>query len=250
MIVLLDLINKLKLTGLKESFEYRLEEAMKDNMAHQDFLTLLLEDEALYRENLRCSRLRKKANFRDKVVLEQFETNRERGISKSMIKQMQSLKFMESFENILFIGGTGAGKSFLAQAVGHAACIAGKDTLFAPVNMLFTELECAEKSGSLLKLVQKIAKVELLILDDFALRAYSHQEATLLYQILEDRYQKGSTVITSQVGPDGWGTLFEDPVIAEAILDRIMKCAHTILLKAGNYRENHRPKEKIEIDAA
>lgn len=115
--------------------------------------------------------LRKRAKFRDKVLLDQFELNKERGISKAMIKQIQPLKFMEANENIIFIEGTGAGKSFLAQAVGHVACLSGKECLFAPVNILFTELECAEKTGSLLKLLQKIAKVELLILDDFALRA-------------------------------------------------------------------------------
>lgn len=246
--VLMEQINKLRLSGIKESIDYRLQEAIKDNMSYQDMMTLLFDDEIIYRENLRCGMLRKRAKFKDKVLLDQFEVNGDRGISKSMIKKMQTLKFMEAFENIIFVGGTGAGKSFLAQAIGHSACLSGKETLFAPVNLLLTEIDCAEKSGSLLKFLQKIAKVELLILDDFALRAYSHHEATLLYQILEDRYQKGSTIVTSQVKAEGWMTLFEDAVIAEAILDRLVKCAHTIQLKNGNYRENHRPKEKIEID--
>lgn len=243
-----DLINQLKFFGIKEGLEYRLTQAMKDNTSYQDFLTLLFEDERLYRENCRSSKLRKRAKFKDRASLEEFDCSTQRGVSKSMIRQMQTLHFMNSYENLIFYGQTGAGKSYLAQAIGHTACQSGKETLFISVNILFHQIQAAEKSGTYLSFLQRMAKAQLLILDDFALRNYTHQEATILYQILDDRYHKASTIITSQVKPLGWKNLFEDPVIAEAIINRMSSCAHSIELKNGNYRNNHSPKKKITID--
>lgn len=244
---LINLFNKLKLFGIKESFEYRLSEAMKSNSTYQDLLVLLLEDESLYRDNQRSSRLRKRAKFRDRVSLDEFDASLARGVNKSMIKQMMNLQFMNDGENIIFYGATGVGKSFLAQAIGHTACQAGRETLFIAVNILFHQIVAAEKSGTYLNYLNRISKCELLILDDFGLRNYTHPEATTLYQILEDRYHKNSTIVTSQVRPDGWKSLFEDQVIAEAINDRIVSCAHTIEFKNHNYRTNHSPKKKMEL---
>jgi DNA replication protein DnaC len=244
-----NLMNKLKLFGMKESTEYRLSEAMKDNATYHDLLTLLLEDEALYRANKRSNMLRARAKFRDKVILEDFEVSQERGLNKSMIKQMQTLRFMEESENLIFIGGTGVGKSFLAQAIGNVACQAGRETLFVSMNILYNQIAASEASGTYLSFLKRLSKAQLLILDDFGLRNYNHKEATILYQVLEDRYRKGSTIITSQVKTKGWKTLFDDKVIADAIVNRMESCAHVINLGGENQRERHAPKKKIAIDS-
>ncbi len=246
--ILNELVNHLKFFGIKETLDYRLTEAMKDNISYQDFLTLIFEDERLYRDNHKSDKLRKRAKFKDRASLEEFEASAQRGVNKSMIKQMQTLHFMNNHENLIFYGQTGAGKSYLAQAIGHTACQSGRETLFVSVNLLFHQIQAAEKSGTYLNFLQRMAKAHLLILDDFALRNYTHQEATILYQIIDDRYHKSSTIITSQVKPQGWNSLFEDPVIAEAIIDRISSCAHSIELKNGNYRKNHSPKKKLTVD--
>lgn len=242
----LDLMTPLKLGGMKESVEYRIEEAIESDLTYQDFLCLILEDENLYRENKKAERLRKKAKFNDVVSLENFDVSPLRGISKSMIKKLGTLQFLDKNENILFSGGTGAGKSYLAQAIGHKSCFNGLESLYYPVNKLFKEVEEAEVAGNYLKFLAKIKKSKVLILDDFGLRNYSHKEASILYDLLEDRYQKGSTIITSQIKPAGWKSLFEDEVIAEAIIDRLTSCAHVIDVKGPSYRTNHSPKEKIE----
>mgnify|MGYP001578741501 CR=1 FL=1 len=245
-----NVLNKLNLLGMKESLDYRLAEGMKSNQSYQDLLMLLLEDESLYRENRKSEVLRKRAKFRDRVALEEYDFSPNRGVNKSMVKQMQALRFIDENENILFIGGTGAGKSFLAQALGHAACHAGHETYFVSVNILFSQIAAAEAAGNYLTLHKKLAQTKLLILDDFALRNYTHHEATLLYQILEERYRKGSTIITSQVKPKGWKSLYEDPVIAEAINDRLVSCAHVIEMNAAvTYRSNYTPKKKMAVDA-
>ena len=119
----LDLMGPLKLSGMKESVEYRLEEAIQGNLDYQEFLCLILEDEKLYRENRKSERLRKRAKFNDFTSLEDFDSSVERGVTKSMIKKLASLHFVERNENIIFTGGTGTGKSYLAQAIGQKACL-------------------------------------------------------------------------------------------------------------------------------
>jgi DNA replication protein DnaC len=242
----LENLNKLKMTGLKESLDYRLKEAMKENLSYQDFLLLVLEDEVLYRTNRRSEMLKKRAKFKDQATLESFEADPKRGVTKSMVKQLQTLQFMSCFENIVLFGSTGAGKSFLAQAIGHTACHSGREAMFIPMNYLFSQIKAAEKAGSYLTYLKRLGQIPLLILDDFGLRSYTHQEATQLYQIFEDRYQRGSTIITTQTRPQGWKDLFEDAVIAESIIDRILPCSHQIEFKStDSFRENHRPKKSL-----
>ena len=242
----LDLMGPLKLGGMKESIEYRIEEAIQADLSYQDFLCLILEDEELYRKNRKAERLRRRAKFNDLVSLENFDCSPGRGISKSMIKKFESLIFLERQENIIFTGGTGVGKSYLAQSIGQKGCLNGMESMYYPVNKFFNEVEISELAGNYLKLLGRIKKCKILILDDFGLRNYTHKEASILYDVLEDRYQKGPTIITSQVKPGGWRSLFEDEVIAEAIVDRLTSCAHQIEVRGPSYRKNHRPKEKIE----
>lgn len=243
----IELLNELKLFGMKNSLNYRMSEAIQSNLSHQELVTFLLDDENLYRKNKKSETLRKRARFNDNAHLEDFEITKERGITKSMIQQFKSLYFIEHYENLLLIGGTGAGKSFLAQAIGHEVCVAGIESYFISANRLFKEIEMAEAQGSYLSYMNRLRnRVKLLIIDDLGLRSYTHKEANILYEILEDRYRKGSIIITSQVRVQGWKTLFEDEVIAEAILDRLTACAHIIDVKGPSFRPNQRSKKELE----
>lgn len=240
--------SELKLYGMRESIDFRLMESAKTGLGYEDFLKLLMEDEKLSRSNLRADKLRKKATFKDTVLLEDFDTDLKRGITKIMIKELQTLNFLRGFENIIFIGETGVGKSFLAQAIGHTACLAGNDSKFISSNYLFEQYKAAERAGHVLPFLKRFSSYKLLILDDIGLRKFTHEEATLLYQIVEDRYQKGSTIITTQVKIPGLKDLFDDPVIAEAIVDRLVSNAHIIEIKDNNYRKKQNPKKKINIE--
>lgn len=242
------LLTDLQFYGMKESFQYRLGEVTQSNLSHQQFFTFLLEDEKLYRRNKKTETLRKRAKFREIAHLEEFKIIATRGITKSLIQQFKTLFFIDGFQNLFFIGGTGAGKSFLAQAIGHECCASGYETLFIPVNRLFKEIDMAEAQGNYLSYLSRLSKVRLLILDDFGLRNYTHKEATIFYELLEDRYRKGSVIITSQVKPQGWETLFEDKVIAEAILDRLMASSQTIDVKGESFRSGQGLKKKLEIE--
>lgn len=243
------LLNDLKFYGIKESLDYRMTEASTSNLTYYDFLTTILEDENLYRSNKKAERLRKRAKFRDKAHLENFKPSIKRGINKSMVAQFKTLQFIGNNENLIFVGGTGAGKSFLAQAIGMAACSAGIDTFFISANRLFSEIELAEAQGNFLSYMNRLSqRVKLLIIDDLGLRNYSHKEANILYEILEDRYRKGPVIITSQVKPQGWKTLIEDKVIFEAILDRLTACAHIVEVKGESYRSNHKSKNEMQLE--
>lgn len=239
------LLNELKFIGMKEALEYRITEAMQGSLAHSDFLALLLEDEQIYRRSRRSEMLRKRAKFNVYASLDEFKSSSKRGITKASVKQFKTMNFYQSKENLIFIGGTGAGKSFLAQAIGHEACNQCMETIYVSVNRLFKEIEVAEASGTYLNYLAKLSRAKILILDDFGLRNYSHEEANIIYDILEERYQKGSTIITSQVKPQGWKVLFEDEVIAEAIVDRLTACAHIIDVTGDSFRNNHAPKKDV-----
>jgi DNA replication protein DnaC len=242
------LFSDLKLFGMKESIDYRLMESAKAGLGYDDFLNLLIEDEQLHRVNLKAEKLRKRATFKDTVLLSDFDTNLKRGISKIMIKEFQTLNFLRGFENIIFVGETGVGKSFLAQAIGHAACISGKESKFAPMNYLFEQYKAAERAGQVLTFLKRFSSYQVLIIDDLGLRKFTHEEATVLYQIIEDRYQKGSTIITTQIQIPGFRDLFDDQVLAEAIIDRLISNAHIIEIKNDNYRKKQSPKKKIAIE--
>lgn len=242
---------ELRLGGMRESIDFRLIESAKSNLGYEDFLKLLINDEQLHRANTRSEKLRKKATFKDIVLLSDFDADVKRGVSKVMIKELQTLNFLKGFENIIFVGGTGVGKTFLAQALGHATCMSGKESRFIHINYLFEQYKSAERSGHVLTFLKKMSSYQVLILDDIGLRKFTHEEAILLYQIIDDRYQKGSTIITTQIKPPGLRDLFDDQVMAEAIIDRLTSNAHVIELKngaGGNYRKNHVPKKKITVE--
>ena len=132
----MDLLNELKFFGMKNSIDYRMGEAVSDNLSHQQFFTFMLEDEHLYRKNKRSEMLRKRAKFRDKVFLEDFKVSNSRGITKSMIQQFKSLYFIDHNENLLFVGGTGAAKVFASSYRQQLAVLALRHILYRQIDFL------------------------------------------------------------------------------------------------------------------
>ena len=230
----------LRLLGMHESIDYRVTHATEAGLSYEDFLIGVLEDEIIYRKNKKSDRLKKRAKFRDDSYLEEFDYDPSRGITKASLKQWQSLHFLENNQNIILTGGTGAGKSFLASAIGNQCCKEGYETFFFSVNLLFEEVKAQKIAGRYLTFLNKFKKVKVVIFDDFALRRYTHDEANVLYEILEEFYHKGSLILTSQIEPEGWKCLFEDEVIAEAILDRIISKSSRYKVKGPSYRRKNK----------
>lgn len=202
-----------------------------------EFLRLLLEDEALARKDRVAKSLATRARFRSTAELDDWDGTFDRGVAKAKLKELASLGFFFNKENLLVLGKTGEGKTHLAVALGRRLCAEGFSTTFLPVNLLFEEIAAAKAAGKYLQLLRQFNKSKALILDDFGLRSYTHEEATALVDLLEDRYRQGIVVVTSQVDTRGWLKLFEDPVVAEAIVDRLIHPSQRIVLKGGSYRE-------------
>lgn len=232
----------LKLLGMHEAVDYRVTHATEAGLNYEDFLMGILEDEIIYRKNKRCERLKKRARFRNDHHLEDYDHTKKRGITKSTIKQLETLSFLDRTQNLIFLGGTGIGKTFIAEGIGNHCCREGHETYFYSMNLLFEEVKSHKIEGRYLVFLKKLKKAKLVILDDFGLRKYTHEEANVLYEVLEERYNSGSTIVTSQVRPEGWRDLFEDEVIAEAILDRITSRSHEFEFKGESFRKSQKEK--------
>ena len=153
------------------------------------------------------------------------------------MREFAKLDFWHFKKNIIVLGFTGCGKTQLAIALGRVACQNQLSVLFVSVNQLFEDAKAYRSSGTYLAWAKNIKKHDIIIFDDFGMRSYTHDEAVILIDFLEDRYQKKIQIFTSQVDPDGWQSLFEDPVIAQALIDRIKHPSEKIQLIGGSYRE-------------
>lgn len=232
-----DLSHQLRLNGIHAHFEKRATEMRANNLDPLEFLRLLLEDEILARKDRLAQSLLSRAKFRSVADIEDWDQSFDRGISKAKLRELGSLAFYQSKENLLILGKTGEGKTHLAISIGRKLCRDNLSVFFLPVNFLFEEVLAARTAGKYLPYIRRLTSAKVLVFDDFGLRNYTHEEANVLVDILEDRHQKGPVIVTSQVDPRGWMKLFEDPVIAEAITDRLLNPSQRIILKGGSYRE-------------
>ena len=176
--------HNLRLFGVHGGFEKRAQQAGAESLNHLEFLRLILEDEFNQRKNAAAKRLLTKAKFRSVADLEDWDQTFERGFTKTKLRELAAIGFFQNQENLLLLGKTGAGKTHLAIAIGRRLCAENISTLFFPVNFLFEEILAAKAAGKYLNFVKKISGSQVLILDDFGLRNYSHDEANVLVDIL------------------------------------------------------------------
>jgi DNA replication protein DnaC len=233
-----NLSHQMRLFGIHQSCERRAAEALAQQLHPLEFLRLVLEEELLSRQDRTAKILMTKARFRFRADLEDIDFSFHKDLTKAKVKELSELSFLHNLENLLILGKTGAGKTFLAIAVGKRLCQLGHPIQFLAVNFLFEEIQAAKAAGRYLNYVRALVKAKVLILDDLGLRNYTHEGATSLMDILEERYHKAPLIVTSQVEPQGWLKLFEDPVIGEAIVDRLIHPSQKITLKGEkSYRE-------------
>jgi DNA replication protein DnaC len=237
---------QMRLFGIHESCERRAAEAVAGALHPLEFLRLVLEEELLSRKDRASKMLVTRARFRFSADLEDWDTSFDRGVTRQKMKELALLSFFHNRENPLILGKTGEGKTHLAIALGKRLCREGYKTLFLSTNFLFEEIDAARASGKYLPYLKALIKADALILDDFGVRSYTHAEATSLMDLLEERYQKGVVLLTSQVNPEGWKKLFEDPVIAEAIVDRLVHPSQKILLNGGTTYRGRLGKNKTK----
>ena len=214
---------------------------IKDNrlesLTADEYLALLTDHEWDHRQNRKIDRLLSQANFRQKANLTEVNYTQNRNLDKNMFTRLGTLDFMNRKENIILTGASVVGKSYLAQALGHEACMMGHRTIYSNTARLFKKLKLSKMDGTYLKELKKLLKADLLILDDFGLQAFDNHARETLMDIIDDRYNKSSTILSSQIPVSAWYDIIGEGTIADAILDRIVNSSHRIDLKGESMRK-------------
>lgn len=236
-------LKALKLSGTLESLELRLMEAAQNQLSFNDMLSMVLADELETRQQRKLQRLLSAAHLQSSGnTLESFDFAFNPSINPSQIKQLSTCRFIEKGENVFFVGPTGTGKTHLAKAIGHAACRQYLSVGLFNFHELFNVLSQADLVGKLSKQLNAIIKYDLIIIDDFAFKKINQSSAEYLYAITDARYSKKSIILTSNRSMSDWGNIFPDPIMANALMDRLCHNAHQIIIKGESYRKKMKPK--------
>jgi DNA replication protein DnaC len=233
----LEKIRDLKLHGMYRSFQTALELRNHENLTADELIGMLVEAEYNHRRNLKVKINLHRARFRYSASVENVNYATPRGLDKNLFMRLCDCSFIERSENIIITGPAGVGKSWLATALGHQACMMGKKVRYFGVSKLFTTLKMSKADQSYLKETSRLEKQDLLILDDFGLHPIEAAIRLTLLDIIEDRHGKGSTIFVSQIPVNKWHELLGEQTVADAILDRIVHCSHRIELKGESLRK-------------
>ena len=230
-------MQSLRLLGMAQAWrELQLDRQLSD-LSINDGLTLLLQAELLEKTNKRFERLIKNAHFRYQASMEEVICSAARNLDKSLIDELSTTNYIDKGAPILICGASGSGKSFLASALGHQACYLGKKVAYYNTQKLIAKLRMARMDGTYFSFLEKTAKTDVLILDDFGLMPLQGQELVDMMEIIEDRHGLKSTIIASQIPFAKWYEVMTEATIADAILDRVIHTAYKIELKGDNLRK-------------
>ena len=230
-------LSSLHLSGMAHQWQ-RLEETRRTGeLSLADGMTLLLQAETFQRQENRYRRLLKNAAFRYQASMEELNADDARGINKLLLSRLATGDYIRQGETVLITGASGCGKSFLASALGHQACRQGYTVAYHNMQKLLVKLKLARMDGSIIKVFERLAKTELLLIDDFGLTALQGQQQTDFLEIIEDRHSKQSTIIASQLPVASWFDVIGEAVIADAVLDRIVHASHRFELKGESLRK-------------
>lgn len=230
-------LRRLKLSGILDTLDMRLLECQQNQLDYLTFFSLLLEDELEARQARKTKRLLQHARLGVEQTLEKFDFSLAPGLNATLLRELATTRFIERGEGVIFVGPPGTGKTHLAKALGHAACRHGYTVRFHKFHDLFADFTRAELAGELQLCVNALIKCDLLIIDDFAFRKIDQAGSEYLYTVVDSRYGSKATILTSNRALTDWMGVFPDPVIAGAILDRLMHQAHQIQLKGESVRK-------------
>lgn len=207
------------------------------SLSHEEFVGLIVDDEWLSRENKRLKTRLKHAKFKVPALPEQIDYQTKRGLNKSLMLELATLKWLTNRQNIVLTGPTGVGKSFVAQALGHQACLKSFAAHYIRLSKLLNELFVAKADGSYNRLLARLIKFDVLIIDDWGLAPLKEQEAQDLLDVIEERYEIKSTIVTSQLPIKNWHEFIGNQTLADAILDRLVHNAYKVDLKGESMRK-------------
>lgn len=230
-------LRQMRLSAMAELHLQYVKNNKLNDATPDEYLALLTQHEWDSRQNQKVNRLIKQAGFRQKADITEVDYAASRNLDKNMFNRLATLEFMNRKENIIITGASGVGKSYLAQALGHQACIIGDRVIYTNTARLLTRLKLSKTDGTYIKELARLQKVNLLILDDFGLQGFDNMAREMLMDIIDDRYNKMSTIISSQIPVSVWYDIIGEGTIADAILDRIVNSSHRIDLKGESMRK-------------
>ena len=229
-------MQQLRLLGMHQAYSSQLDLPLNQQLEGHDLIAHLLQSEQLNRTNEKTAYYLKLAKLRLPATIEQIECSPTRNLTKQQLATLAEGRYLDNGENILITGATGCGKSFLACALGHQACLQGYKTVYLNMNRLIEKVTLSKLDGSYIKLLNHLERQALIILDDFGLQALTQEIRLTLLQLLEDRYGKKSIIITSQLPLSKWYEYINDPTLADAIMDRLTANAVRVELKGESLR--------------
>ncbi len=234
----LEKLRAMKLDAMAQAWEAQQQDPAVTQLAFDERLGLLIDAEWLARENRRLTYALAQAKLKlSHACLEGLDFSAKRGLDRSLIRQLATCRWVAEHQAVLIIGATGVGKSFLACALAHQACRKGARARYWRLSRLFHALRLAHADGTYVRLLAKLARIDVLVLDDWGLAPLGDQERRDMLEILDDRYDAGATIITSQLAPQHWHEYIGDPTLADAICDRLLHRAHRIELRGESLRK-------------
>lgn len=235
----LNKMGHMKFYGMQQSYKTLLDTNQHHSLTNDEIVSILIQAEWEERENRKIGRYIKTARFRYGANIEEIDFTARRGIDKTQLLRLADCSFINKKENLLITGPTGVGKSYLASALGHQACLQGYKTLYFNAQKLFPQLNTFKADGSYPKHIDRIERHDLLIIDDFGLQPLTPTARMMLLEIIEDRHGKRSTIISSQLPVDKWFEIIGDSTVADAIMDRMVHASHRIDLKGESMRKKN-----------
>jgi DNA replication protein DnaC len=229
-------LKTLRLATVAKIVEERVEEAIDQQMSYIDFLLLIMQDEIDARKQKRKELLIQKAKLGKIKPIVEFDFSHLPGLNKQKIMSFVSCRFIDQGENIAFVGPTGTGKTFLAKALSYEACCRNYKVLFTRTAKMLDDIYAGKADGTYVKRMNQFIKPDLLILDDWGLTPFTNQSLAILNEIISERYERGSLIITSNRPLENWNELFDEPIISSALLDRVFHNSHLIKMEGKSYR--------------
>jgi DNA replication protein DnaC len=227
----------MKLNGMAEGLKEQMSQPDISELSFEERFTLLVDRQWTYKEDRKMRRLLQNARLKINACIEDIDFKTPRGIDRSVILRLADCDWVKNGQNVIITGPTGGGKTYLACSLANKACRAGLSSFYVRLPRLFQELGIAKADGSYAKVMKRLLRTRLLVLDDFGLAPLGQAERHDLLEIIEDRHGLSSTIITTQLPIANWHDTIKDPTIADAILDRLIHNAHKITLKGESMRK-------------
>ena len=243
-------LKHLRLSGILDTLEVRSRQALDEHWSYAEFLERLLEDEVERRQQKQLSLRVRRADLASDKTIETFDFTFNPGINRQRVYDLATCQFIREKRNALLCGPTGVGKTHLAQALAHAACRLDLDVVFTNAHTMLRHLHAGRADGTYDKRLTGYVRPDLLVIDDFGLKPLTSPGPEDLYDVINERYEKGAILITSNRAPGEWAGWFADPLLASAGLDRLVHNAYVLVITGPSYRTRGREQLEKEVDLA